>query len=33
MLSTIGFVAIDPAIAWGIEIGALVLAIIINRRS
>lgn len=33
MLSTIGFININPAIAWGIEVAALVLAIIINKRS
>ena len=32
MLSSIGFLAIDPAIAWGIEVAALVLAFIINKR-
>lgn len=33
MLSSIGFIAVDPAIAWGMELGALVLAVIINKRS
>ena len=32
MLSSIGFLAIDPAIAWGLELAALVLAFIMHKR-